>query len=92
MDKQSLRQASAALTDKLSQPEEFVAALHRLLEAHADEKAFANYRRIIPEMGTTFGTPLPVLRLIAAEIARRGKKEPQSVLPLLKTLWGQRLV
>ena len=87
MDKQALRQASAALTDKLSQPDEFVAALHRLLEANADEKAFANYRRIIPEMGTTFGTPLPVLRVIAAEIARQGKEEPQSVLPLLKTLW-----
>ena len=87
MDKQALRQASAALTDKLSQPDEFVAGLHSLLEANADEKAFANYRRIIPEMGTTFGTPLPVLRVIAAEIARQGKKEPQSVLPLLKTLW-----
>jgi len=87
MDKQALRQASTALTDKLSQSDEFLAALHRLLEAHADEKAFANYRRIIPEMGTTFGTPLPVLRVIAAEIARRGKKEPQCILPLLKTLW-----
>ena len=87
MDKQALRQASAALAGKLSQPEEFIAGLHRLLEAHVDEKAFANYRRIIPEMGTTFGTPLPVLRVIAAEIARQGKKEPQSVLPMLKTLW-----
>ena len=87
MDKEALRKASAALAGKLSQPEEFVAGLHRLLETHADEKAFTNYRRIIPEMGTTFGTPLPVLRVIAAEIARQGKKEPQSVLPLLKTLW-----
>lgn len=87
IDKQALRQASAALAGKLSQPEEFVVGLHRLLEEHADEKAFANYRRIIPEMGTTFGTPLPILRVIAAEIARQGKKEPQSVLPMLKTLW-----
>jgi len=87
IDKQALRQASAELAGELSQPEEFVADLHRLLEAYADEKAFANYRRIIPEMGTTFGTPLPVLRVIAAEIARQGKKEPQSVLPMLKTLW-----
>lgn len=87
MDKQSLRKASAELAGKVSQSEEFVTGLHRLLKAHSDEKAFANYRRIIPEMGTTFGTPLPVLRIIAAEIARRGKKEPQSVLPMLKTLW-----
>ena len=87
MDKEALRQASAALVGKLSQPEAFVAGLHRLLEAHADEKAAANRRRIIPEMGTTFGTPLPVLRVIAAEIARQGTKEPHSVLPLLKTLW-----
>ena len=87
IDKQALRQASVALADKLSQPDEFIAALHRLLEANSDEKAFANYHRIIPEMGTTFGTPLPVLRVIAAEIAWQGKKEPQSVLPLLKTLW-----
>jgi len=87
MDKDALRQASTALADKLSQPDEFVADLYRLLEAHADEQAFANYRRIIPEMGTTFGTPLPVLRVIAAEIARYGKKKPQSVLPVLKTLW-----
>jgi len=87
MNKEALRQASAALADKLSQPEEFVAALHCLLKAQADEKAFANYRRIIPKMGTTFGTPLPVLRIIATEIARQGKKEPQSVLALLKTLW-----
>jgi len=88
MDKDAMRQALAALAGKLSQPEEFVAALHRLLEAHVDEKAFANYRRVIPEMGITFGTPLPVLRVIAAEIARHGKKEPQSVLPMLKTLWN----
>ena len=87
MDKEALRQASAALAGGLSQPEEFVAGLHRLLEAHADKKASANYRRIIPEMGTSFGTPLPVLRVIAAEIARQGKKEPRSVLPMLKTLW-----
>ena len=87
MDKEALRQASAALAGRLSQPGEFVAGLHRLLETHADEKAFANYHRIIPEMGTTFGTPLPVLRVIAAEIARQGKKEPRSVLPMLKTLW-----
>jgi len=89
IDKQALRQASAALTDKLSHPEEFVVGLHRLLEAHADEEAFANYRRIIPEMGTTFGTPLPVLRIIATELARQGKEEPQAVLPLLKTLWEE---
>lgn len=87
MDKEAIRRATAAFTDKLSQPEEFVAGLHRLLETHADKQAFANYRRIIPEIGTTFGTPLPVLRLIAAEIARYGKKEPHSVLLVLKTLW-----
>lgn len=87
MDKQALRQTSVALTGKLSQPEEFVSGLHRLLETHADEKSFANYRRIIPEMRKTFGTPLPALRVIAAEIAKHGKKEPHIVLPLLKTLW-----
>jgi len=43
MDKEALRQASAALAGRLSQPGEFVAGLHRLLETHADEKAFANY-------------------------------------------------
>jgi len=85
--KEALQQASAALASKLSQPDEFVAGLHRLLGAHADEEAFANYRRIIPKMGTTFGAPLPILRIIAAEIARQGKKEPQSVPPMLKTLW-----
>ena len=87
IDKDELRQASATLAGKLSQPEEFVTGLHHLLEANADEQAFANTRRIIPEMGTAFGTPLPVLRIVAAEIARQGKKEPQSVLPTLKTLW-----
>ena len=87
VDKNTLRQTSAALAGRLSQPDEFVAGLHRLLKTHVDEQAFANYRRIIPEMGATFGTPLPVLRIIAAEIGRPGKKEPQSVLPMLKTLW-----
>ena len=88
MDKNEIRARSAELTGKLSRPDEFAKALHLLLEANVDEKAFANYRRIIPEMGTTFGTPLPVLRIIAAEIAKYGKKDPSSVLPILKTLWA----
>lgn len=88
MDKNTIREKSAELTSKLSRPDEFVEGLHLLLEANTDEQAFVNYRRIIPEMGTTFGTPLPVLRIIAVEIAKHGKKQPHSVLPILKTLWA----
>jgi len=88
MDRDTIRARSAELTGKLSRPDEFVEGLHLLLEANVDKKTFATHKRVIPEMGRSFGVSLPVLRIIAAEIAKYGKKDPHSVLSILKTLWA----
>ena len=87
MAKETVRDQSIELTKKMHDPKKFLEELHTVLKSNADEKAFANYRRIIPEMGKTFGTPLPVLRIIAAEIGKYGNKNPQQVLSILTTLW-----
>lgn len=87
MDKNLIKRKSVELAKKVSTPKEFVKGLHAILLSNVDKKTRANYRRIIPKMGKAFGTPLPVLRIIAAELGKYGQRNPKQILPILKTLW-----
>lgn len=87
MTKEQIQKRAVGLVEKINEPEEFVEELHSLLHSFGGEKAKAGIQRFIPGVGKTFGTSLPVLRIISNEIGKFGKKNPEKVLPLLRQLW-----
>jgi len=87
MDKGTIQKQSVELTKELDNPQEFCKKLYAIFKSNVDKKTLVNYQRIIPKMGKTFGTPLPILRIIAVELGKYGQKNPQSVLSILKILW-----
>lgn len=87
MDKTTIQRRIQKLSSQLCRPQQLTRELEALLESLKEEKAAANYKKIIPKMVKSFGVPKPVLDVIAQEISRLGQKSPQSTLKLLKTLW-----
>lgn len=87
MNKLSIQKQIQKLSPKINQPQIFIKELEALLISLSDEKATANYKRIIPKMGKTFGVPKPALDIIAGEISKLEQKEPKIILELFKTLW-----
>ena len=63
--------------------------LQELLKSFIDKEATKNYQRIIPDTGKFFGVPLPILRVIAAEIGHFIQKEPSEAKLLLETIWNE---
>jgi len=70
MDKSQIQKRTEALLEKAEQPKEFTRGLQELLKSYVDRDATKNYRRIIPDPGKFFGVPLPILRVVAAEIGK----------------------
>jgi 3-methyladenine DNA glycosylase AlkD len=89
MSETSIQKQATQLVGKADNPEEFVKELHNILKVNANPKTQASYQRIIPKMGKSFGTPLPVLRTIATELGKCGQKTPRQVLSLLEILWAK---
>lgn len=89
MDREAVRAATRRILEKLGQEEAFLGGLRKLLQAHADEEAVVQYRRIIPEAGRCFGVSFPVLREIAYEMGRYLKEHPEEVTRLLEALWRE---
>ena len=75
VDKTLIQKQSVELTKKLDNPKDFCKNLYVIFNSNVDKKTLANYQRIIPKMGKTFGTPIPVLRIIAVELGKYGQKE-----------------
>jgi len=63
--------------------------LQELFKSFVDKEATKNYQRIIPDTGKFFGVPLPILRVVAAEIGKFIQKEPTEALSLLETIWNE---
>ncbi|MFH1825003.1 MAG: DNA alkylation repair protein [Candidatus Firestonebacteria bacterium] len=61
--------------------------LHKILQSYADKDTSSCYQTLVPEMGKSFGTPKPVLVIIANELGKYGQKSPKPIFSLLKTLW-----
>jgi 3-methyladenine DNA glycosylase AlkC len=81
-----LRQKERELLKKISEPEEFAKGLQAMLRLAGDEERQGSYQRIIPQMGETYGTPIPVLRIVASEIGKLGQRNPDQVFPVLGLL------
>ena len=89
MDKSQIQKRTKELLEKAAITKEFTARLQELLESYVDEKATKNYQRIIPDTGKFFGVPLPILRVVAAEIGKFIQKDPTEAPALLETIWTE---
>ncbi|MBC8521027.1 MAG: DNA alkylation repair protein [Methanomicrobia archaeon] len=89
MDKSQIKERTKKLLEKAEKPEEFTEGLQELLESYVDRDATKNYQRIISDTGKFFGVPLPILRVIAAEIGKFIQKEPTEAKLLLETIWNE---
>ncbi|MEW5759700.1 MAG: DNA alkylation repair protein [Candidatus Thermoplasmatota archaeon] len=87
MSKNKIQSQLKELLKETNKPEEFVSRLHRILQAYSDEELSSSYRNLVPEMGKAFGTPKPVLVIIADELGKYGQKNPQPIFSILKPLW-----
>jgi len=89
MDKSQIQKRTKELLEKADKPKEFTKGLQGLLNSYVDRDATKNYQRIIPDTGKFFGVPLPILRVIAAEMGKFIQKEPTRAQLLLETIWNE---
>ena len=89
MDKSQIQKRTKELLEKAEKPKEFTRGLQELLKSYVDRDATKNYQRIIPDTGKFFGVPLPILRVVAAEIGKFIQKEPTEAKRLLETIWTE---
>jgi 3-methyladenine DNA glycosylase AlkD len=89
MDKRLLQKRTKELLEKADKPKEFTKGLQELLKSNVDRDATKNYQRIIPDTGKFYGVPLPILRLISAEIGKFIQKETTKAPLLLETVWNE---
>ena len=89
MDKSQIQERTRKLLEKTDKPKEFTKGLQELLKSYVDRDATKNYQRIIPNTGKFFGVPLPILRVVAAEIGKFIQKEPSKAKLLLETIWDE---
>ena len=89
MDKSQIQKGTKELLEKVDKPKEFTKGLQELLKSYVDIDATKNYQRIIPDTGKFFGVPLPILRVVAAEIGNFIREEPAEALSLLETIWNE---
>jgi len=89
MDKSQIQERTKKLLEKTDKPREFTRGLQELLKSYVDREATKNYQRIIPDTGKFYGVPLPILRIISAEIGKFIQKEPTKATTLLETIWDE---
>ena len=73
----------------MEKPKEFTRGLQELLKSYVDRDATKNYQRIVPDTGKFLGVPLPILRVVAAEIGKFIREEPTEAPSLLETIWNE---
>ena len=89
MDKLQIQERTKKLLEKAEKQNEFIKVLQELLKSYVDREATKNYQRIIPDTGKFYGVPLPILRIVAAEIGKFIQKEPTRAQLLLETIWNE---
>jgi len=89
MDKLQVQKKTNILLEKADRPEEFTKGLQELLKSYVDRGATKNYQRIIPDTEKLYGVPLPILRVVAAEIGKFIQKESTRAQLILETIWSE---
>jgi len=87
VSKNNIQSQLDELLEKMDNPREFVIGLHKMLQSCVDEESSSTYRKLVPEMGKAFGTPKPVLVMIANKLGKFGEESPKPVFSLLNILW-----
>ncbi|MCX6096446.1 MAG: DNA alkylation repair protein, partial [Candidatus Bipolaricaulota bacterium] len=86
-DKETIRRSVARLLAKAGDADRFSTGLRKLLRSLGRPEAAAGAARAIPGLGESFGVPVPVLGLIAAELSPWGKEHPEGAFSLVARLW-----
>lgn len=89
MNKSLVQKRTKEALEKVNKAKEFAKGLQELLKSHVNRDATKNYQRIISDTGKFYGVPLPILRVIAAEIGIFIQKEPDKAQELLKVIWAE---
>ena len=89
INKSQIQERTKKLIEKADKQKEFIKGLQQLLKSYVDKDATKNYQRIIPDTGKFYGVPIPILRVIAAEIGKFIQKEPTRAQLLLETIWNE---
>lgn len=88
-DKSQAQERTKRLLGEVEAPGEFTRGFQCLLKSYVGRDATKNYQRIIPDAGKFYGVPLPILRVVAAEMGKFIQKDPSRAQPLLETLWNE---
>ncbi len=86
-DKDAIRRSVARLLAKAGDADRFSTGLRKLLRSLGRPEDAAGAARAIPGLGESFGVPVPVLGLIAAELSPWGKEHPEGAFSLVARLW-----
>ena len=65
-----------------------VANIQRILEHEGDAQAVESQRRVMPGIARMYGVPMPLLRQLAASLAKEGQQDLPHVLAVLDALWA----
>jgi len=87
IDRDDIRAKVVRLLEGAADAQVFDAGLHALLCSWGKESDSAGAARFIPGMGESYGVSVPVLRLVAAELAKWGRKHPDWAFALIERLW-----
>ena len=87
INKDHIRARMAELLKHTGEPQVFDAGLHELLRSLGSEEQAAGAARFIPGLGQSYGVPIPALRIIAAELAKWGQRNPAEAFALIERLW-----
>jgi len=87
LDKALIRAQMAGILEQVEEPQAFDAELHGLLRSLGSEEGAAGAARFIPGLGESYGVPVPTLRIIAAELAKWGQRNPAEAFALIERLW-----
>lgn len=87
IDREKIQARMNELLKQVDDPQAFDPGLHDLLRSTGSEEQVTGARRYIPGMGESYGVPIPALRIIAAELAKWGERNPAQVFTLVERLW-----
>lgn len=87
VDKDLIRARTTELLERVEEPRAFDEGLHDLLRSLGSEEQVAGAERFIPGLGESYGVPIPALRIIAAELAKWGRRNPAPAFALIERLW-----
>ncbi len=89
MDKSIIQTRVKNILEYVDDPQEFKENLQNLLKLYIDREGTKNYQRIIPDTGKFYGVTKPILKIVAAEIGKFHRINPEKAYRLLNIIWDE---